>query len=218
MIIRLLEDNTVDCSDDWVVNSTNSNNTSCLVGKSIADAFPYEPEDIFNRPMSQSGVITEVKFRNGGVVYIVCDIECHMGVRDVRVPNYLNEEIITVDCLEDLSTHPAKVQAFCNIVFTDEVKAEFIASLPRQEVENEAEQQRTVEIPVMIQVEQAVPAVTEQQAIVNEETGEPEIVEVEITPATTKMVEVQKTEIVDEPYEAYEEMQGNVLVQVPARS
>lgn len=47
--------------------------------------------------------------------------------RSVRKP-------VVVDCLEDLSKHSKKVQKLCNIVFTSEVKAQYIASLPRREI------------------------------------------------------------------------------------
>ena len=52
-----------------------------------------------------------------------------------EVKNRSQREPVIVDCLEDISKHPEKVQKFCNLVFTDEVKTAFIASLPRIEIE-----------------------------------------------------------------------------------
>jgi hypothetical protein len=70
---------------------------------------------------------------------------------------------------------------------------------------------RTWDKPVMIEVEEPVPAVTSQKAIINDE-GEAEIVEVEIEPATTKMVEVQKVETVEEMVNVPEQIVEGVLI------
>jgi len=48
-------------------------------------------------------------------------------------------KFIEMDCLCDLSEHPEKVQTAASLVFTEAVKADFIASLPRVEIETDGE-------------------------------------------------------------------------------
>lgn len=90
-----------------------------------------------------------------------------------------------VDCLEDLTAHPEKVQKFCNIVFTPEVKAQYIASLPRKEID---EYESDGVTPKTKPVEVPVPARTEPRLI------DGQIVDFELEKATTRIDQVPVTQ------------------------
>ena len=64
--------------------------------------------------------------------------------------------VIEVDCLEDITAHPDKVQRFAALIFTPEVKAAYIASLPTVDVKVAG---KTTTETVK------VPAVTEKQVV-----------------------------------------------------
>lgn len=55
--------------------------------------------------------------------YHICYQESKYIYKDGAVTTQQKQPVVVVHCLDDLSKHPEKVQRFCNIVFTAEVKA-----------------------------------------------------------------------------------------------
>ena len=70
--------------------------------------------------------------------------------KDEKVSKQAKRPVIEVDCLEDITAHPEKVQRFAALIFTPEVKAAYIASLPTVDEPVMSERQVTVDLPVMI--------------------------------------------------------------------
>ena len=213
-MIKLLEDNTVLCSDGANVNSSHPDKTGCAKSSAVATAFTYRHDILYERAADEH--VEELTF-TGTTISIACH---HCDAVDnpdgrVKLTTRHSHEDFTLDPLEDQTPFSDRVKLFASIVFDAEVKAAFIASLPRVDEPVMAKRQRTVELPVMEMVKREVPAVTEKKAAIDD-AGEPIIIEVEVTPPTTEMVEVQKTEIVDGACEASEVMDGAVLRKVPA--
>ena len=68
--MRLLEDNTVICSDGNNVNSFHPEKTSCPKGRALAKAFPYRHDIIYTRADNEH--VEELHFVNNVIV-----IRCH---------------------------------------------------------------------------------------------------------------------------------------------
>ena len=91
-----------------------------------AEAFPHDPDN-------KSDTLIYIDFVNSQTV------------------TYRHEaKVLTVDCLEDITAHPEKVQKAAALIFTPEVKAAYIASLPTVDEPVMAMRQVTVDLPVMI--------------------------------------------------------------------
>jgi hypothetical protein len=71
---------------------------------------------------------------------------------------------------------------------------------------------KTWQKPIMETFDEVVPAVTEQQAVINEETGEPEIITVVVEEETTRKAERQKTEPFTETVTVAEAIVDGVLI------
>jgi hypothetical protein len=80
------------------------------------------------------------------------------------------------------------------------------------DVTEKARRPRTWQKPVLETFDEVVPAVTEQKAVINEETGEPEIITVVVEEETTRKAERQKTESVTETVTVAEAVVGGVLI------
>ena len=157
--------------------------------KDIAAAFPFTAFENTDGPCCHADFIRVTDSNRGGIRY---DVTEYVYKNQTEVVKSSRRQPVVVDCLEDITQHPEKVQKFASIVFTPKVKAAYIASLPRVEVENEDTRQKTVELPVMVDNPDYDPEVEGSQK------------------------QVQATETVDESYEASEVLDGAVLRQVPA--
>jgi hypothetical protein len=80
------------------------------------------------------------------------------------------------------------------------------------DVTEKAQRPRTWQKPVMETYDKVVPAVTEQQVVINEETGKPKIVTVVIEEETTRKDERQKTEPFTETVTVAEAVVDGVLI------
>ena len=146
--IKLLEDNTVLCSDGANVNSSHPEKTSCTKGSLIAKAFSYRHDIIYVRTDEH---IEELSFDG-----LTVSVECHdctvtgEAQNSIKLIDRTNHETRTIDPLQDYSTESDRVKTFCGIVFDAEVKAAYIASLPTVDVPVMSERQVTVDLPVMI--------------------------------------------------------------------
>jgi len=72
----------------------------------------------------------------------ICYQESKYIYKDGAVTTQQKQPVAVVHCLDDLSEHPEKVQRFCNIVFTDEVKAAEQARLDAIEAERIAAEEK----------------------------------------------------------------------------
>jgi len=148
MMIKLIEDNTVICSDGANINSGHPDKTSCAKGSLIAEAFPYRHDIIYTRTDEH---IEEISFSGSGVT-VNCD-DCTVTEQadsNIRLVNRVKREPRSIDPLEDYSTESDRVKTFCGIVFDAEVKAAYIASLPTVDEPVMSTRQVTVDLPVMI--------------------------------------------------------------------
>jgi hypothetical protein len=80
------------------------------------------------------------------------------------------------------------------------------------DVTETATRPKTWQKPIMETFDEVVPAVTEQQAVINEETGEPEIITVVVEEETTRKAERQKTEPFTETVTVAEAIVDGVLI------
>ena len=157
MMIKLIEDNTVICSDGANINSGHPDKTSCAKGSLIAEAFPYRHDIIYTRT---DDVIEEISFSGSGVT-VNCD-DCTVTEQadsNIRLVDRVKREPRSIDPLEDYSTESDRVKTFCGIVFDDEARAAFIASLPTVDDPVMAMRQVTVDLPVLEDYEHVIPAV-----------------------------------------------------------
>ena len=177
-MIKLLEDNTVLCSDGSNVNSGHLHKTECPTGKGLAAAFVYQPRMIYERPINEVGAVGSITISGGLLTYEKRDVSCDVVQNDVRVPTFTNEETIFVSFLDDLSEHPEKVQQVAKIVFTDEVKAKAQAEIdakccqkmvqvPTGEVEEYEEEETYIDTSVNPPV-QRTRTVTKERPIMKE--------------------------------------------------
>jgi len=147
-MIKLLEDNTVICSDGSNVNSSHPEKTSCAKGSLIAKAFTYRHDILYTRTDEH---IEELSF-DDTMVTVSCN-DCTVtgeGRNSVKLIERSNHDTHSIDPLQDYSTESDRVKAFCGIVFDDEVKAAYIASLPTVDEPVTDWRQVTVDLPVMI--------------------------------------------------------------------
>ncbi|QDP48902.1 MAG: hypothetical protein Unbinned7794contig1000_46 [Prokaryotic dsDNA virus sp.] len=147
MIINLLEDNTVICSDGANINSGHPDKTSCVNGSLIAKAFTYRHDISYTRVDER---IEELSF-DELTVTVSCN-DCTVTGDDIKLVERSNHCTYSIDPLQDYSTESDRVKTFCGIVFDADVKASYIANLPR------------VVIPVAGETVWA-DAVTEQQVV-----------------------------------------------------
>ena len=146
----------------------------------------------FDLPDGRHNVPTRIRIHEtdrNKILYFNASVLVESGDVIDRTVNKDYEELF---CLDDPTGHPEKVQNVAQLIFTDEVKAAYVASLPRVEVENEEEHQVTVDLKVMVPNPDYDP-------------------DVEDSPK-----KIQATELVEEAYEASEVLDGAVLRKVPA--
>ena len=111
-------------------------------------------------------------------------VECHdctvTGQEgNIKLIDRANHETHSIDPLQDYSTESDRVKTFCGIVFDDEVKAAYIASLPTVDVKVAGE--TTTETVKIV-------AVTEKQVV------EGKLTDVVIEEAREEKREVQATQ------------------------
>lgn len=188
--------------------------------KAVSQAFPMAEFKNPDGPCEHADFI-RVMFNDPSQIRY--NITRYAYANETEVLKATKMRAVGVDCLEDLSAHPEKVQKFCNIVFTPEVKAQYIASLPRVEVEDEDVRQVTVDLAVMIpnpEYGALIPNPAYGQLINNpdydpEEKGSQEFIRNTSVPEQIKNVwvpeEIQKTEIMNEWVEPHQVLDGAVL-------
>jgi len=145
-MIKLLEDNTILCSDGANVNSGHPEKTECLVSRSIAEAFAYEPTLIYDRPDFER-VVKQIAFDGKTVTWIERDcVAKDSSESRVRLTAWGEEESYQYDLLSEAPEAPQKVKDFVAIVKTPELiaeleaeEAERIAAKAEAEAEAEAE-------------------------------------------------------------------------------
>lgn len=126
--------------------SVGLSNQSELVQK-ITTEFPFTE---FENPKGFCSHVDYIQFATANPSKLVYRTFNYIHGESREVLKQERAETMVADCLEDITQHPEKVQKFASIVFTDEVKAAFIASLPRVDEPIIKERQVTVELPVMI--------------------------------------------------------------------
>ena len=155
LMIKLLEDNTVLCSDGFNVNSGHPDKTGCAKSAAVATAFTYRHDINYNREDREH--VDVLSFDNSCI-----SIECYVcEAQDnpdgpSRLTSAHSHQQLTLDPMEDQSKFSDRVKLFASIVFDAAAKAEFIASLPTVDVETDGD-------PVI--VERVVPAVTVPKVI-----------------------------------------------------
>ena len=177
MVLKLLEDNTVICSDGANINSGHPDKTSCVKSEEIAKAFTYRHDINYTRTDEH---VEELSF-NGAAVTVSCQ-DCVITTQEgskVKLVERTGHESYSLDPLQDYSGESDRVKTFCSIVFDDDVKAAFVASLPIVQIPIKGETTtETVQIA----------AVTEKQVI------DGKLTDVVITEAREETKEVQATQ------------------------
>jgi|GEM_PF-4753319 len=131
--------------------------------------------------------------------------------KDEKVSKQAKRPVIEVDCLEDITAHPEKVQRFAALIFTPEVKAAYIASLPTVDEPVIAERQKTVDLPVMEDYDHVIAAVTATRPVQPDPSG-PILQETyEVEPERTEVRQRQVQEVVLVDVEETTVMDGAVL-------
>jgi len=119
----------------------------------IAAAFPFTEFENPDGACCHADFIRVLDGNRGAVRYNIFEYIYKNGT---EVDKRSTRPSVVVDCLEDITAHPEKVQKFCAVIFTPEVKAAYIASLPTVDVKVAGETTtETVK----------VPAVTEKQVV-----------------------------------------------------
>ena len=171
-MIKLLEDNTVLCADGSNVNSGHPDKTGCAKSAAVATAFTYRHDILYTREDREH--IDVLTFDNGCI-----SIDCHVcEAQDnpegrSRLTTVHDQQNLTLDPLEDQLKFSDRVKLFASIVFDAAAKAEFIASLPRVEVETDGDPiivERTVEAVTVPKVINGVltHVVTQEETVVEE--------------------------------------------------
>lgn len=112
-----------------VVDSTQDLTNAPQLVQDLAAEFPYTDHSTTNKDGAccWADFIRVVDAERHHICYQETKYIYNGGV----VESQQKQPVVVVTCLDDLSGHPEKVQRFCNVVFTPEVKASYIASLPR---------------------------------------------------------------------------------------
>jgi len=121
-----------------VVDSTQDLSEAPQLVQAIAAAFP------FNEHTNPDGACCWADFIRvvDAERHHICYQESKYIYKDGAVTTQQKQPVVVVHCLDDLSEHSEKVQRFCNIVFTPEVKAAEQARLDAIEAERIAAEEK----------------------------------------------------------------------------
>jgi hypothetical protein len=152
-MIKLLEDNTVLCSDGSNVNSGHPDKTECLVSRSLAEFFPYKPTLIYDRPDFER-VIKKISFDGKSVSWVECDCAAKDNPDGrARLTAWGEEESYQYDLLSEAPEAPQKVIDFVAIVKTPEMIAQLEAEEKERIAAEEAAKQKAIEDAAAAKVE-----------------------------------------------------------------
>lgn len=117
-MIKLREDNSINCPD--VVLNDRAHVSTCDKGMKLRAIFPYIKD--YKQPEIEE-------------ILIFNDLSVKLLSYKVFEGRRSGKEAKTFFPLDDVSMESERVQKFCDVVFDAATKAEFIASLPKMEVE-----------------------------------------------------------------------------------
>jgi len=142
----------VETNHRGIVDSTQDLSEAPELVKALAAEFPWTEHTNPDGACCWADFIRVVDAERYHLAYQLSDYI----YKDEKVSKQAKRPVIEVDCLEDITAHPEKVQRFAALIFTPEVKAAYIASLPTVDVKVAGETTtETVK----------VPAVTEKQVV-----------------------------------------------------
>lgn len=115
-MIKLLEDNTVICSDGANVNSGHPDKTKCAKGRKLAESFTYRYDIMYAR---ESERVEELAFDNNviGIFSHQCDAEDDPKGGAKLVDRHSHKRTM-LGPLDSRESYSDRVRAFASIVFS----------------------------------------------------------------------------------------------------
>ena len=152
----------VETNHRGIVDSTQDLSEAPELVKALAAEFPWTEHTNPDGACCWADFIRVVDAERYHLAYQLSDYI----YKDEKVSKQAKRPVIEVDCLEDITAHPEKVQRFAALIFTPEVKAAYIASLPTVDEPVMSKRQVTVDLPVVEDYNEIIPAVTREIAAV----------------------------------------------------